>query len=81
MTSVFVPLEANVFFYMGTGLLIFTKNELISYCVCWKLSSIVSLHVSQRFDITSLLIQPSRTSLPIFIVNWWVGFYIGRKLF
>ena len=45
----FCPLWSKCFAYMGTGLLIFTTNGLISFCGGGKLSSNVLLHVSQCF--------------------------------
>ena len=74
---------------MGTGLLIFIRIGLISFYEGVRereLSSSVPLVVSQYFytmqflSVWGDLLAYIRTILPFSIVNWWIGFYIGRSL-
>ena len=71
---------------MGTGLLIFIYIGLIRFCgggiifkrVIARFIMLVYDAVFYRFG--SDVLAYMRTSLPFSIVNWWVGFYIGRGL-
>ena len=78
IASVFVPFEANVSpiwemvcLSFSLGRKIFFKYVIVRFAML--LYNTVLTHLKQ-------FLVYMRTSLPISIANWWVSFYIGRKL-